>query len=186
MQEARAQLAIDGTDFDTQIETAIGAATGWAEDRTNRRLIAQQWRVSYQGFPCGPIRLPFGRCLSVAAVRYRDPAGDWHTMTGPSASPAGTDYEEELAGDTGGLLFPNFATRTWPAPAPGALYTVRVDATFGYVTGTESPAVRIPDAIRQAILCRVTDIFEGRGPEDAKWTAAAETLLAPYALALVS
>lgn len=178
--QARAHLALEGSDFDAQLARLITAAREWAEGFTNRLFIAQRWQITWPAFPDGAIDLPFGRCLSIQSVQYRDTEGAWQTLRGPTSSPQGTAYEEDLSGLTCGIIAP-VLNGTWPtAVTTSMLGALRVTATFGYESGASPQGSAVPADIRQAILCRLADMFLGKGPADEQWTTAAESLLAPY------
>lgn len=176
--QAKEQLALAGSSQDAHLTRLIAAARTWAETRTKRAIIRQRWRVTLDDFPPGAqeLRLPKGLCLSVVSVAYRDTSGAWITLSGPSASPVGTGYEEDLDGHTAGILRPVFEDE-WPdtASVNGA---VRIEAWFGYGTAADD----VPGDLRQAILYRLADLYDNRSETDGKWAGVADVMLTPYAL----
>lgn len=185
-------LRIDHTDEDAHLTLLAKAATEWAEGIMHRQILARQWRMSMDGFPAGSstawgsvINLPMGHTLSVDLVTYVDSDGAEQTLTGPSSSPAGTDYEEYLAATTGGCLWPAYGT-SWPSTReqPGA---VRVDFTAGWGTATSD----VPPDVIHAVLFRIADMYESRAGEDMRmaqnfpasaYAQAAHALLEPYVI----
>jgi len=153
--------AIDSSDFDTLMETYLLAAIAWAEGAMHRTIFARSHTWVLRGFPCDvrqEIRLPRGKTQSVESIEYVH-NGATVALTGPSSSPAGTDYQEDLTGDDGGVVMPNDGA-VWPA------YEIEVPApvTIKFTAGWQ-PA-QVPSEIIHALLFAVNDAFEMRGAAD--------------------
>lgn len=171
---------VDGTDLDDLLERYTLAAIRWAEGATKRTLYQRAHVWTLPAFPCQQIRLPRGKTVSVESITYTDSTGASVVLTGPSSgSPAGTDYRENLAPTSGGVISPAFGA-VWPvaditAPAP-----VVIEFTAGY------PAGEIPEDIIHAILFAVKDMLDTRGSDDlttfGKNLTTRTSLLSPHIL----
>ena len=153
---------IDASDDDPLLQAYLKAAIGWAENETHRTIFQRDHRWVLREFPvCGrmEILLPRGKTQSVSSVSY-SVNGQTTVMTGPSAgSPGGTDYQEDLRGDGGGVLMP-LRGASWPSvdcdvPAP---------VTITFSAGWASDDV--PPEIVHAILFAVEDLYDIRGTGD--------------------
>lgn len=155
-------LAVDGDDNDALIQTFIRASILWAEGQMHRTIYARSHSWVLRDFPrdCyGEIRLPRGKTQSVESIVY-SVNGSPVTLTGPSSgSPAGTDYQEDLRGDDGGVLMPARGS-TWPSPDLDAVSPVVINFTAGYL------AAEVPDEIIHGLLFSCSDAFELRGSGD--------------------
>lgn len=157
----KAHCRIDSTDEDANLQLYIRSAIEWVETATHRCVISRAHRLILGSFPCEDraiIRLPRGLCSAVASIRYYN-GGALSTLTGPTSSPVGTGYQEDLLSDSGGVLMPVRGSN-WPSvdcdvPAP-----VRIDFTAGYQPDA------LPPQILSAILLAVSDAFEMRGTPD--------------------
>lgn len=188
--DAKLYLAIYDTDWDTYLTTyAIPEARRWVETYTRRALITQQWRLTADRFPeasagnpRADIMLPFGRCQSVEQIAYVATDLTTQTLTGPtSGSPAGTDYQEDLSDDYGGILrAPRNAV--WPAVAD-VLGAVQVTFTVGY----GSTGAAVDWGLMSATKFMMANLFETRNEQDARYSAdnkglTAERLADPYVI----
>jgi hypothetical protein len=153
---------VDATADDQDIlETGLLAAIEWAENAMHRTVFRRTHTWVLREFPVDryqQIRLPRGRTISVAHIRYRI-GGVVTTLTGPTSSPVGTDYQEDLRGDSGGVLMPLRGT-SWPStdldiPAP-----VEIEFVAGWDTD------EIPADILNAILLATSDAYDMRGTPD--------------------
>jgi hypothetical protein len=158
----KSHVAVDGDDFDTQLELYARAAIAWAEGAMRRTIYARSHVWVLRDFPrddLGEIRLPRGKTQSVESIAYSQ-NGAIVTLAGPSSgSPAGTGYQEDLRGDDGGVLMPARGN-AWPSvdcdvPAP-----VSIAFTAGWL------ADEVPDDIIHALLFAVSDAFDTRGSAD--------------------
>jgi uncharacterized phiE125 gp8 family phage protein len=69
---AKAHIRVDHDDDDLLIGTLISAARAQFERETNRRLLTQQWRLSLDRYPLGPIRTDFGPVQTIDALKFTD------------------------------------------------------------------------------------------------------------------
>jgi uncharacterized phiE125 gp8 family phage protein len=176
-------LKQDFSDDDALITDLIRTSRQWCEDFTRRAMLAQTWVLALDQFPVATrlnpkadIILPKGRCLAVEWVKYRDAAGVEQTLTGPTSSPAGTGFQEDLMDDCGGRLRPAQGA-AWPTTAD-VVNAVRIQFRCGYAQPEQIPG-QLVDAIRY----RIASLYEGRGEQDTqKWQGVAEAFAQPYAL----
>lgn len=178
---AKQHLAEDSTDNDELIETYILAAIKWAEGQMRRTIYSRSHSWTLKDFPRDrdqTIRLPRGNTRSVESVAYVS-GGSTVTLTGPSSgSPAGTDYQEDLRGDDGGILLPPRGA-SWPSTDIDAIAPVTITFTAGYL------AAEVPQDIIHALLFAVSDAFENRGTADMSAGRNFDTrqaLISPYRL----
>jgi len=181
MTEAKLHLRVDHDEEDDAIRTYIASARAWVEEYTNRALINQTWQMTLADFPLRypfEIALPLGRCSAINSIAYTDSDGNPQTLTGPtSGSPAGTDYQEDLSSDEGARIRPPVAGE-WPSVQDEAIQPVTVEFVVGY--GAKSSDM--PDAIRTAVLYRLTDLYEYRGSVDGNGTGNAKMQASHYRL----
>ncbi len=150
--EAKNHLRIDAdiTQDDTLIALLIGAARRFAEMKTGRSFITQQWRRTLDAFPCygGAVVLERGPVQAITSVSYQDMTGAWQVM------PA-EDYVADIAGSPERIALA--FGRIWPIALP-QLASVRVD----YRAGFGDDAAAVPEGIRQWMLLRLTTLYEHR------------------------
>src|SRR5690606_11102437 len=102
----KSHCSVDGDDHDQQLEVYLLAAVQAFENMTHRTVFAREPRWVLRDFPRWSyqwIRLPRGRTRSVARIEYVS-GGYTMTLIGPSSSPSGSGYLENLSGDDGGVL----------------------------------------------------------------------------------
>ena len=178
--EAKAHLRISIDAEDAILRQYVKAARQWVEDETKRALVNQTWDYSLDAFPYWRIRLPLGRCQSVTQISYYDSSGAVQTLTGPSSgSPAGTDYQEDLSSDEGGILSPT-PSGSWPSWQSYRMKAV----TVRFVAGYGSDPTSIPADLRFAVLYRLSDLYEYRGAFDGDGTDRARNMVDSYRLGL--
>lgn len=149
------------SDDDALLEMFQRATVDWIEGEIHRTIVARTHQWILKDFPrCGDyaIHLPRGKTQSVESVQYSS-NGIVTTLTGPSSTPPGTDYQENLIGDDGGMIMPlrgsSWPSVDWDVPAP-----VTINFTAGYREGA------VPDQLQQAIMFTVSEMFEHRGSSD--------------------
>lgn len=144
------------------IDVYLGAAIEWAEAATHRSIIAREHRWVMRDFPQDDfqgIRLPRGKTQSVTGVVYKC-GGSSTSLTGPSSgSPGGSDYQEDLRGDDGGLLMP-LQGQSWPSVDLDVPDPVTITFTAGWLDA------EIPAQLQHAILFAVDDAYDIRGTPD--------------------
>lgn len=149
----------DGAGVDSEVEQAVRTYTEEAEFETQRAIISQTLRVTMHCFPA-VIQLPRPRLLSVAHVKFIDPAGQQQTLD-PQ------DYTVDTESEPGRLV-----------PAPGKAWPVtaaRINAVeVQYVAGYGPTPADVPDSIKGFILRRVAEQF---GQLPASMAASAPRLL---------
>lgn len=123
----------------------IDAGKGWL----GCALLPQQWRVTYNEFPCATygnpeqlLRLPFPPLVSVDLVRYRNSAGDFVTLT------EGVEYEVRAGDPVAAIVPPLF--KSWPVTACVG-NAVEVTFTCGY-DESASPSNPLPAIVKQFVL----------------------------------
>lgn len=197
--DAKAHLRVDTFDDDTLIGLLISAAREWAEQETQRALITQQWRVSFDAFPVSNaiqpppsqwdrwplvgllplgmtpndvIPLPKPPLLSVESVTYIGTDGTPQTLD-PSAYVVDSDAVV-------GRLVRAYNT-SWPNAR-----AQRNAITVNYTAGYGPASTDVPAAIRQAMLLAIGDLYENREAQSAMTAgglvanAAGLNLLAPH------
>jgi uncharacterized phiE125 gp8 family phage protein len=140
-------LSIDYDDQDALIEQFTLAAIEAFEGTTHRTLIQREHRWVLASFPFSyklGIWLPRGKTVAVEQIEYVT-GGETTTLTGPTSTPAGSDFQEDLRGNDGGCLLPPQG-ESWPGVDIDAVAPVTVTFTAGW-----EAASMPPDAL-QAIL----------------------------------
>lgn len=178
----RDHVAVDGSEFDTLLTAYLGAAIAWAEGQMHRTIYPRSHRWVLRDFPrtaSQEIRLPRGKTVSVESITYQD-GGTTHTLAGPSGSPAGTGWQEDLTGKSGGVLAPVYGG-DWPnVDYDGAVAPVAITFTAGYPTG------EVPKDIEHALMFAIADMFDTRGSADltvfGKNMSTRNALISPYKL----
>lgn len=182
LSEIKSYLRVDSTDDDALITSLIAAGREWCETFTRRALISRVVDLVMDSFPgvtaATPNRelfLPLGRATAVASITYTDADGVSQTLTGPTSSPAGTEYQEDLSDPYGGLLVPAYDD-DWP-DTRGVLNAVKVRFTAGYGAASTDIPAQLLDAMR----FRIASMYEARGEQDLKqWIGVDEALARPY------
>lgn len=157
----KAHLHIDFGDDDEYLQFAVRAGIEWAENATQRTIARRGHTLVLKCFPEScyqSIWLPRGRTVSIERIAY-SLNGVELELTGPSSSPPGDDYQEDLRGDSGALIMPARGG-VWPShdydvPAP-----VVIEFTAGW------SASELPPALLQAVLLAVSDCYDLRGSAD--------------------
>ena len=154
LDEAKAQLRVEGTDNDTYITALLGAARDYVEQLSHRALTPQRLRLKLDCFPA-EILLPRPPALSIVSIGYVDSAGDEQSV-GASL------YQADLSGEPARIR-PAYGA-SWPT-ARGVLNAVTVDWWAGYDNGA-SPyeGASVPPGLHHAIKLMVTHWYEQRAP----------------------
>jgi len=152
LNEAKEHLRVLHDDEDAYIESLIVAARQMVESgeswSLDRSLINTTWRVILDEWPCHGIELPRPPLSSVTSITYLD-------TTNTSQTLSSTLYTVDTHNEPGRVV-PSYAS-VWPEVLPhiNAIQIV-------YVAGYGSTAASVPQAIRQAILLCVSDLYEQR------------------------
>lgn len=157
----KSHVRIDFDDDNSLIDLYVQAAVRWAEGVTQRTIVqrSHQWVLRDFGSSANEeIRLPRGKTASVESITY-SVNGSTTTITGPSSSPAGTDYQEDLRGDSGGVLMPTRGS-SWPSVDADVPAPVVISFTAGWAQD------QIPADLLNALMFFVADCYELRGETD--------------------
>lgn len=158
----RRHCRVDSTADDLDnLEKGLLAAIDWAENAMHRTVFRRTHTWVLREFPNDQyqqIRLPRGRTVSVTHIKYQR-GGSVTTLTGPSSSPVGTDYQEDLRGDSGAVLMP-LRGSSWPSADLDVPAPVEIEFVAGWDTD------EIPADILNAILLATSDAYDMRGTAD--------------------
>lgn len=165
LEQAKAHLREDSSDFDEQIEAYIDAATAYADGPggyLGRALIDQTWDLYLDSFPCprwegsrriDAIEIPLPPLIEVIGVFYLDSSGTEQPVSD-------SNYTVDPASEPGRIVLKSGSS--WPTIQQGA-NAVRVRFRAGYLDQTVSPAVdAVPGTIKAALLIMVGDLFSNR------------------------
>jgi len=161
--DVKTQLRILDDQYDALLnDIHIPAAVDWAEGWLKRSILAKTHYWILSDFPRGKderIWLPRGKTQSVTSIVYT--YGDsTTTLTGPtSGSPAGSDYREDLRGDNGGVLMPNYGA-TWPDVDTASTAPVLITFSAGWT------AAQVPARIKHAMMMYCADALDINGASD--------------------
>lgn len=122
LDEARLHLKSDGTEDDSLVTGNVAAVRAFAEQETNRKIVAGTYRMTLDEFPC-EICIPAGPVLAVSSVKYIDDAGDLQTFDA-------ADYQVDLTCEPVRIA-PAYG-ETWPTTRSGDFAAVRVEFIAGY------------------------------------------------------
>jgi uncharacterized phiE125 gp8 family phage protein len=147
----KSHCAVDFDDQDDLLMTYIMAAVNAFENTTHRTLFLREHRWVLKGFPLlyrhalyQRIWLPRGKTRSVEQIDYWQ-GGIQFTLTGPTSTPAGDNYQEDLRGDDGGMIMPPRG-QSWPSTDCDAPAPVTITFTAGWTTA------ELPSDILTALL----------------------------------
>jgi hypothetical protein len=162
----REHCHVDASSPPTTLENAllttyIRAGIEWFEGATHRTTFMRAHTWVLGEFPYwndGRIALPRGRTVSVESMGYSS-GNQVYTLTGPSASPPGTGFQQDLRGNDGGVVMPPYNS-LWPATDFAVPAPVVIHFTAGWPDG------EVPGDIINAILFFVSDAFEIRSASD--------------------
>lgn len=152
--EAKAQMIVETSAYDTLVASKVQAAREWVEDYLGRALVQQTWRTQLDRFPCGVIRIGHPPLQSVTSIEYIDGNGDSQTL---SASTYVVDTDSEP-----GRIAPAYGY-TWP-DTQQRMNAVTITSVHGYDGTAASPLdmSEIPQAIKEAILILATELYQNR------------------------
>jgi len=144
--EAKNYLRVDITDDDTLIENLIKAATEYTERYTAQSYVQRTYRADLAWF-ADEVWLPHGPVRSISSVKYYDNASPETLQTWAS-----TNYtlHNDILYRNDGVSYPTIGSQP-------------DNVQITYVAGwdDDSPQV-LPEAVRQAILMLVGDMYENR------------------------
>ena len=148
-------LAIDYDDSNVLIEQYILAAIRAFEDTTHRTVYSRQHVWVLNDFPQWrdyQITLPRGKTTAVKSIVYYS-GGEAVTLTGPTSNTVGTDYQEDLRGDHGGVVMPPLS-ESWPSPDLDRPDPVTITFTAGW------DEADVPPDVLQALLWYIRTAFD--------------------------
>lgn len=176
-----AHANIDHDEWEMLLVKYLPAAVENFENDTHRTAIRRAHRWVLDRFPYSPghIRLPRGKTTSVESIAY-SLNGETVLLTGPSLSPSGSDFQEDLNGEDGGVIMPPRG-QSWPSADSDVPAPVVIAFNAGYDWSD------LPFGILQAILFKATDHVEFRGTADIPRNQdvnqrAWDRLISPYVL----
>lgn len=148
LNEAKAQLRVDGSEEDNLILSLISVARLKVESETGRMLISQTAKAYFDSWPTGNVlHLPLYPVSAVSSVTYIDEDGASQTW-------ASSNYTVDLVGKTPRIVLNPDAD----APEVGN-YPNAITVTF---TVGDATATTVPADLKHAILTRLTLLYERR------------------------
>ena len=139
---------IDDTSYEDYLDTLIAAATAWTEEYLQRKLITQTWYVYCDGFPAGPLTLPFGDLQSVTAIKYTDVDDTEDTLSS-------ANYYVDTDSTPGRVVLKD--GEVWPSVTLRPMNPVEVEFVTGF-----GAATAVPDSIKHAMKMLIGHWFEHR------------------------
>lgn len=154
LSEARNHLRLVATNGshpdDSTVETYIKAATGYAEDRTNKVYAQREFTLKRNSF-AETMALPVYPVLSVDSIAYVDDTGATQTM-------AESNYQVIVDRIPAIVHLEDV-----PTVDEDTLNAVTITVTAGIESGNSPPSAdKIPDAVKQAIKLMVGHFYENR------------------------
>jgi uncharacterized phiE125 gp8 family phage protein len=146
--EAKAHVRVTDANSDALITAQITAARQYVEEQLSRALIEQTWELYLDCFPDEEIVLPRPPLLSVTSIKYLDNDGALQTL--PT-----TDYKVDAISEPAQVVVAY--GKSWPGTR-----IERNAVIVTYVAGYGSAATAVPQAIRQAVLLTIGEMYERR------------------------
>jgi len=164
--EARAHLKLDATEEDALLTALLTAARATLEAETRRAFVAQNWRLTLDEWPLGPIAIPLAPVAEVTSVKVAALSG--------AMLPLDPGFYETETGE-----HPRIAVKSgqaWPMPAT-RLAGIEIGFTAGY-----GAVADVPMPLRQAMLMLAAHWFEHREPvgDGAKLPRTVSALVKPF------
>lgn len=144
LEDARANLRVDGTDLDSLITLWVQGITASMEHEIGQCIMAQTWKVSLDAFPT-EIALPHP-VIGITSVKYFDVAGVEQTLATSAYKINRSAYKTTIT--------PVFGT-TWPVTQDDTgVITVIVECGYG------STPASTPANVRLYILAKLVEGFD--------------------------
>lgn len=143
LDQAKANMRIDGSDMDALVMMWIAGVTATVEHELGRALVTQGWRVTLDAFPAA-IRLAMPPLMSVESVKFFDVAGALQILDP-------LDYVVDAINEPGYIM--PAPGKAWPATAV-RVNAVMVDYTCGYTAGS------MPANVSLYILAKLVEQFD--------------------------
>lgn len=137
LQETKEFLRIPHDDDDSRIADMIITARALAEQWLKRSLMTQSWKISFEDYLSGTIRLPMGPVQSITSVVATSEEGTPTTLSASAYA---------LSADKDAIVLENIIT------------SHRIDVT--YVAGYGS-AGQLPKPIKLGMLCHIAAMVDG-------------------------
>lgn len=144
LDQARANLRVDGTDMDALITMWVEGITAALEHEIGQCLMPQTWEVALDAFPVA-ISLPHP-VISVTSVKYMDMDGVEQTLAPAAYKLTRSAYASMLTAISG---------TTWP-PARSEADSITVTIVCGHGATAEST----PANVRLYILAKLVEQFD--------------------------
>lgn len=145
LDDAKANLRVDGADMDDLITAWLEGITAHAEHYMGRSIINQTWRLTLDAFP-DALKLYNPPIVSVSSVKYYDEDNTLQTL-----DPA--DYALDNASEPGYIV-----------PAPDVDWPDTYDkinaVIVEYVAGYGATAASTPKDIKLYILAKLSEVFD--------------------------
>lgn len=148
LDEAKAQLRVDGDDENDFITGLIAAARGYFEETAHRALISQTWRVTLDEW-FDEIELPRAPLQAVTFIKYRD-------ADGVQATVDSSTYLVDTESEPGRIVLAK--SQSWPSGELHRLNPIQIT----YVAGYGDEADDVPATMRQAIKLLIGHWYENR------------------------
>lgn len=153
------------------IDRLIKGATNWAENFLNRQLITATY-VNYFNEFIEPLQLWNPPVQSIVHIKYLDGDGVEQTMDS-------SDYVLDARVAPAEISLAN--DKTWPSTLLNEVNVVWCEFKAGYGDNPDN----VPENIRDAILMKVTQMYDNRTPGVEEKVSVAENLLLPYRVRLL-
>ncbi len=169
--EVKAQLRIDGTDYDAILTPLIKTARQIAEKITGRDFINKTWKAFLNRFPCGDdigILIEKSKLQSITSIKYYIDTVQTTLSSANYYKTEDADYSSVWLVD--GQSFPDSDSR-------------KQAIEIIFVSGYGATAADVPQALKTALLSMITALYENAGDcsegSDGQ-QAQFRSLLAPY------
>lgn len=150
LQEVKLHCRIDGSTEDTILWDLLKAATNIVQQRADRTLVTQTWKLTIDGFPSNnEILLPRPPVVSVSSLKYYDSGGTQQTWSS-------SNYTVDTL-NTPAKIVPAYSV-VWPTTRD-IINAVEVI----YVAGYGNPP-SVPAELKAAIRMLVAHWYETREP----------------------
>jgi uncharacterized phiE125 gp8 family phage protein len=147
LSEAKNHLKVENTADDDLITILIKAAQDEVESFTNRTLIATTFDFQLMKFPDCCIELPVAPVASITSIKYYNTENNEQTWSSEN-------YFYSISEIPFKIRYVDSIPETYPD---------RFDAiNVRFVSGYENAAA-VPDALKQAILLLIGDMYDNRG-----------------------
>lgn len=168
--DAKTYLVIEHTAHDDLVDSLIKAARQHVEERLNRVIIRQKWRLYFDDFP-EVMKLEPWTVREIDQIQYEDTDGNTQTVSS-------SIYTFDFAGQR---IYKAY-DQVWP-DARTERNAVWVDLWAGFYSTGSPVADDVPEALKTAIKMMVGWLYEHRTPVTEMQlyhNDAFEALIAPY------